>query len=376
MRSDSAAIRCCFLAALVLTAILVGVAPAAELRLTPLLDSPDDLVRVVPLARGGAAFLDSGGIDVVLPGEARVPVVRAGEGQTVILADGGGFYGVVSHRNGAADFAPTESFALHAMDGTLIWSMGSTEDVSYSISCAGAVVGLSLNINVPERNTLHFYGTGGVVNASGAFPYLTGGRFDAEGRIFVAQSATEGLRAFDPIGTPLWSADDAAQFAVMPGGRMVAVSGSTALRLLRDGATIATAPIESGFLVRRIAIAPDGSRTAIAGKHEIRVYDAALAPTAVIQTGDDALSWTSIDLAAAGGWILACVARDLGATFSIDRRHPDGQVRAYDASGALEHSAILRFGTWNIFTPTAVLDRSGQAATITTRRSIYRTVLP
>jgi hypothetical protein len=376
MRSDSAAIRCCFLAALAFFMIPAGIAPAAELRLTPLLDSPDDLVRVVPLARGGAAFLDAGGIDVVLPGETRVPVVRAGEGQTVILADGGRFYGVVSHRHGAADFAPTESFALHTMDGPVLWTMGSTEDVTYSISAEGAVVGMSLNINTPERNALHFYGAGGAVNAAETFPNLTGGRFDAVGRIFVAQSATGGIRAFDPIGTPLWGAEDARQFAVTPGGQWSAVSGMAGLRLLRDGATVATAPIESDFLVRRIAIAPDGSRTAIAGKYEIRVYDEALAPTAVIRTGDEALSWTSVDLAAADGWILACLARDLGPGFSADQRHPDGEVRAYDASGSLQHRAALRFGAWNIFTPTGILDPSGYAATITTRRSIYRTVLP
>jgi hypothetical protein len=376
MRSDSAAIRCCFLAALVLLSSPAGTALAAELRLTPLLDSPEDLVRVVPLAQGGAALLDQRGIDVVRPGEARVSVVRASEGQRVVIADGGGFYGIITHRDGPADFAPTKSFELRSMDGALVWSMGATEDVTYAISSTGAVVGLSLNINTPERNSLHFYGAGGVVNATKTIPILTGGKFDADGRVFTAQSATGGIQVFDPIGTPLWAVDDAKMSATTPGGQMTAVLRTGSLRLLRAGISIAEVPIESDFLVRRIAIAPDGSRTAIAGKHEIRVFDSALAPTAVIQSGADAFSWTSIDVAPSNGWILACVARDLGPTTPVDHRHPDGEVRAYDASGALVHRASLRFGAWNIFTPTAILDRSGRAATITTRRSVYRTVLP
>ncbi len=376
MRSDSAAIRCCFLAALVLVFSLAGIASAAELRLTPLLDSPGDLVRVVPLAQGGAALLDEGGIDVVRPGESRTSMVRAGEGQRVVLADGGGYYGVITHRDGPADFAPTKSFDLRSMDGSLVWSMGATEDVTYTISSAGAVVGLTLNINTPERNTLHFYGAGGVVNATKTFPVLTGGQFDADGRVFIAQSATGGIRVFDPIGTPLWAVDDAKMFATTPGGELTVVLRTGSLRLLRAGISIAEVPLASDFLVRRIAIAPDGSRTAIAGKHEIRVYDEALAPTAVLQTGDEAFSWTSIDVAASNGWILACMARDLGPTTPVDHRHPDGEVRAYDATGTLVHRASLRFGVWNIFTPTAILDRSGHAATITTRRSVYRTMLP
>jgi hypothetical protein len=376
MRSDSAAFRCSLLAALVLLLLPAAIASADNLRLTPLLDSQDDLLRVVPLAEGRAALLTEQGIEIIRADGPRATVVRTGESQKAILADGGGFYGIVTYREGAGDFTPTLAFELHAMDGSLVWSMGATDDITYAISSAGAVVGQRFNINAPELGALNFYGPDGTRNATEPYPGLTGGRFDADGRVFIAQSGMHGIRAFDPIGTPLWSADDALMFAMTPGGVMTAVLQHGSLMLLRDGRTVATVPVESDFPVRRIAIAPDGSRVAIAGKHEIRVYDADLSSTTVVRTSDETFSWTSVDLDAANGWILACQARDLGPTVPADIRHPDGEVRAYDASGALVHTATLRFGAWNIFTPTAILDRSGHGATVTTRRSIHRTVLP
>lgn len=233
-----------------------------------------------------------------------------------------------------------------------------------------------MDINIPERATLHFYGPGGALNATEPFPGLVGGRFDAEGRVFIAQSATLGLRAYDPIGTPLWSVDDALMFAVTPGGEEIAVLRHGQLRLMRGAVMVAVAPLEADLVVRRIAIAPDGSRVAIAGRTEIRVYDSTLTQTATMKIDDTAYAYTSVDVASANGWILAGVARDLGPGVFADVRHPDGEVRAFDASGRLVHTATLRFDAWNIFTPTAVLDSDGHAATITTRRSIYRTVLP
>jgi hypothetical protein len=374
MRKVSAACLWGLLAALVVLSL--SAATAAPLRLTPLLDSQSDLVRVVPTREGGAALLQERGIDLIRPDGARVSLVRTGEAQRAILAEGGRFYGVITHRDGAADFAPTQSFELRSVDGALVWSMGPTEDVTYAVSSGGAVVGLSMNINVPQRGTLHFYGPGGVLNATETFPGLTGGRFDAEGRVFIAESATLGLRAFDPIGTPLWNVDDALMFAITPGGEETAVLRHGQIRLMRGAVMVAVVPVESDFIVRRIAIAPDGSRIAIAGRDEIRVYDSTLAPTATMKIDDTAYGYTSIDVASTNGWILAGLARDLGPGVSADVRHPDGEVRAYDASGRLAHVATLRFDAWNIFTPTAVLDPDGHAATITTRRSIYRTVLP
>ncbi len=257
-----------------------------------------------------------------------------------------------------------------------MWKTGETEDVTYSISRNGVVVGMMLNINIPERNALHFYDGAGRILAQVEVPYLETGRFEPRGNVYLAQSARDGLRAFEgATGRELWSVPDVRLFAATDDARDVAAVGGSSVRIIRNGAVGASVPT-GGLLIRRIAIAPDGSRIAIAGKHEIRVYDGSGTRLASISTGNEALSWTSVDVAAGGGWILAGVARDLGPAFGDDRRHPDGEVRAYDASGALVHSASLTFPIWNIWTPTVRFDRSGMAATITTRRAVYRTVLP
>jgi hypothetical protein len=95
-----------------------------------------------------------------------------------------------------------------------------------------------------------------------------------------------------------------------------------------------------------------------------------------VRLENESLSWTSIDLASDGGWLVAGVARSLGLSAPVASRHPDGEVRAYDASGNLIHRAPMEFPAWNIWTPTIKLDQTGTEATVTTRRAIYRTVLP
>jgi hypothetical protein len=296
--------------------------------------------------------------------------------QTLFLGDDGDRFGIATHREGAADFAPTAAFELRDRNGDLIWRIGSTEDVTYVISKGGAVVGMSLNINIPEHNLLHFYGDGGMLEAEVRVPHLTGGRFDPSGSIFLAMSATDGLLAFDSHGIELWRTANARMVASPPGGGRIAVLGDDVLRIVAQGRTTATAPLDR-LLVRRLAIAPDGSRVAIATKHEIRIYDGGnLNLLVAIPLEDRALSWTSVDLGSANGWLVAGVARDLGSGHAPAERHPDGEVRAYDPTGRLVHQATLEFPIWNIWTPTVILDSTGLGLTVTTRRAVYRTVLP
>jgi len=349
---------------------------ATELALVPVTLGGDDIARVVMRADGGIATQHADAIDLFQRDGGRTSIARAEEGEVLHLSDGGSFVGVALHWEAGEDFAPTETFELRGANGRVLWKTGRTEDVTYVISKDGDVVGMTLNINVPERNKLHFYGAMGATVAEVLVPYLEVGRFDPSGRVLLAVSARDGLHAFDQTGVEAWSIQDVRLFAATDGARAVAVLGAGSLRIVRDGAVAATIPLDD-LLVRRIAIAPDGSRIALAGKHEIRVYDGrTLAPLWTARTERDDLSWTSVDVAAANGWLMAGVARDLGPSVDTDRRHPDGEIRAYDAAGALAHRAALTFPIWNIWSPTVLIDRSGKGATVTTRRAVYRTVLP
>lgn len=349
---------------------------AADLRLAPLLVEDEDIAKVTVRADGGTAILRDAGIDLLRTDGTRHSIARPTAGEILYLGDGGEFVGVARYRAGAADFVPTASFELRDARGTAVWRMGETDDVTYAISRDGKVTGMSLNINVPERNAIRLYDRAGAVIARAGIPYLESGRFDPTGEVFFCVSTRDGLRAFDATGDEIWTVPGCRLFASTDGARAVAVVGDGTLRLVREGITVATVPLGE-LLVRRVAIAPDGSRIAIAGKHEIRVYDGrSLAALWSVRTGDESLSWTSVDVASADGWLMAGVARDLGPSMETDRRHPDGEVRAYDAAGSLAHRASMTFPIWNIWSPTVLIDRSGLAATITTRRAVYRTVLP
>jgi hypothetical protein len=353
----------------------MSAAISADLRLTPILTADEDLVKIATRADGTIAVMRVGGIDLLdAHGRSDVVARSTDPGEVLTLSDDGAFVGAVRHREGAADFTPTASFELRDAQGRVLWTLGETEDVSYAISGSDLVVGMSLNINVPDRNTLHFYADG-VVVATVAVPYFETGRFDPTGAVFLAVSTRDGMRAFDRAGREMWSVPDARLFAATDEARAVAIVGQNGLRVVRDGTIAAALPL-GDFLVRRVAIAPDGGRVAIAGKHEIRLFDGSLTPLWTARTESDALSWTSIDLAAGNGATMAGVARDLGPSVETERRHPDGEVRAFDARGSIVGSAKLTFPIWNIWSPTVRIDRSGDGATITTRRAIYRTVLP
>jgi len=347
---------------------------AADLAVKRVYMASEDIFKIAQRPDGSIGICRQGGVDLLDAGGIARSVARPGEGEILYLADGGAYHGVVRHRAGAADFAPTASFELRDGEGRLLWRTGETEDVTYAISRSGDVVGMSLNINAPERNAIHFYDRGLIV-AEAPVPYLETGRFDPAGSLFLAVSARDGLRAFDKRGSEIWSEPDVRLFAAGEEAGTVAVVGQGGLRVIRGGA-VAGAVDLGGLLVRRVAVAPDGSRIAIAGKHEIRVYDGALAHLWSTRTESEALSWTSVDVASGDGYVMAGLARDLGPGTDPDSRHPDGEVRAYDATGTLLHRGSMSFSTWNIWTPTVLIDRSGKGATITTRRAVYRTVLP
>ncbi len=360
----------------VLLVLVLGapLAHAGELPAALLAAPAADLIRAIPQADGSVVTLGASGIDHVQLGREATRLAETTEGQTLVLADDGQFYGQIAHRQGAADFSPAESFELRTLTGELRWRLGPTEDVTFAISGDGTLVaGMEVNINVPERNRLHLYGEGGRLLADIAVPYLTGGRFDPPGQSFLAQSR-DGLTALDPSGTELWRVPGARLFAASADGRRVAVVGAAGLTIVQDGAVIHTLPLEDP-LVRRVAIAENGNRVALAWKHQVRVYDRGLTPVFGVSL-EDALSWTSVAFGGDGPMLLAGCARDAGPSVPEDRRHPTGEVRIYDAGGALRHHTPLRFSSWNIWSPSAELDRSGQRVLITSRRALYQVVLP
>jgi hypothetical protein len=335
----------------------------------------EDLLGVEPRPDGGLAALSEGRLRWLSPTGAEVARAEAGPDQTLWLADGGGRYGVATHGRGAADFAPVTSFELHDPDGSLLWRSGPLDAMSFSISAAGAVVAKRLNINQPERNALLFLAADGSPGAEVAVPHLETGRFCADGSLYLARSASDGLIAFDPRGAERWRRAGVRIFAATPDGATVIAVAGDRLERLQEGSLAAAADL-AGLLVRRVAVAPDGGRAAIAGRETLRVFDAALRPQWTESLAGSGRVFTSVDLAARDGWLLAGVARDLGPGAPVEARHPDGEVRAYDAGGRLLHRTALEFDAWNIFTPSALLDASGAGATVTTRRAAYRTVLP
>jgi hypothetical protein len=357
--------------------LLAAPAPgAAELPVRTLLAAQQDLQQVAVSPDGSVLVQrDRDLLDLSGGGSAR-DLVALQSDQTLHLAPNGRQYGLATHREGAADLAPAAAFELRDAAGGVLWRLGATEDVAFALSGFDQAVGMTLNVNQPEAGRLRFYGAGGELLAEQALPGLLSGAFDTQGQRFFAISVTHGLQVFDASGAWLWELPGVRMYATVPGGeRVLAVAGDR-LFLLDDGRTTATAEL-SGLLVRRMALAADGSRAAVADRNEIRVYDGAtLAPLWDRRLEEASLALTSLDLASAGGWLLAGVARDLGAGAAAEARHPAGDVRLYDAGGVQRHQISLTFSAWNIFTPTARIDASGETATITTRRAVYRTTLP
>lgn len=351
-------------------------AGASELTLAPVLQSPVDLHQIVAREDGSVAALQAAALLVAgAPGTEPVAVARRAEGQSLVLGDDGAVYGVISHLHAAADFAPAGSFELRRLDGARLWSLDATDDVAFAISSNQRVVGLSLNINTAERNRFHFYDHGGRLLREQVVPFALGGHFCADGSIFFVPTGQHELHAFDADGRLRWSAAGVQLFATTPAGERVAALGDGRLRLLEEGREMAATPVD--ILVRRIAIAPDGLRIAIAGKQEARVFDAAdLSWLWSVPAGRGDLNFTSIDIAAGGGPVALGLAEDAGPAVAPDQRHRRGEVRVLDGRGQPVHRVPLAFAAWNIFTPRVRFDASGAAITVTTRRAVYRALLP
>jgi len=356
----------------------LGIAPdvmGAELTPEPQWISDVDIQRVVDTPDGGFAIQRRGAVELLYVSGAHEVRLSASDGQSLYMSDDGVYCGIATHRHGAADFAPTAAFELQDANGAIVWRSGASDDVAYTISNDGDVVGMRLNINIPDQNQLTFYGDRGDVIAKVVVPHLTGGRFDSSGERYFAMSALGGITAFDRAGSALWQFPGARLFATTQDGRTVATVDGERLHVLLDGAPIASRRLDEP-LVRRIAISPDGSRVAIAERQAIKVYRAT--DLDLLWTADSGAPnqvFTSVDIAGDDGWVVAGVARDLGRHAPAERRHPDGEVRAYDVTGTQIHHMPMEFDVWNIWTPTAILG-SEDVMTVTTRRGIFQAVLP
>ncbi|MBD3161547.1 MAG: hypothetical protein GF346_04930, partial [Candidatus Eisenbacteria bacterium] len=230
--------RRCVLLAAALFLCCTG-ALAGELALETLHRSDLDLDRVIERTDGSFGLLRGGRIEALGSDRALTLLRESQEGQTLFLSEGGSWIGVATHREAAAGLAPTASFRLLDAAGDPAWEIGPTEDVAYAISRQGAVVGMTLNLHVPDRNALRFYTDGGRLAAEVPVPGLLGGRFDADGAIFFAVSASEGLWAFDPVGTERWAIPEVRLFDAAPGGRFVAAIAGDELVTIRDEAVSA-----------------------------------------------------------------------------------------------------------------------------------------
>jgi len=355
--------------------LLLGIAGAAEPHLTPLATGDTDIDRVVQFRDGLIGIISGARVSFVSPDGTPVKKLILEPDQRIFPGDAGSYYGIARHRYEKADFPPADSFTLYDSSDSEQWSIGPGNDVCFVVSSRGDVVGMRLNINTPDRNSLHFHGSGGSLMREVALPYATGGRFSRNGSVFFALSTTEGLVAYNENGIREWRIPEVRLFAATADGARVSLVVDDELLISGHGVIAARSGLE-GLLVRRLAIAPDGSRIAVAGRDELRVYDSTLTMLWRHSLAGTDHVFTSVDVASARGRLLAGTARDLGSGIPVSDRHPDGEVLVFDGEGMICQRIPLVFSSWNIFTPTARFTEKEECAVISTRRSVYLLEMP
>ncbi len=299
--------------------------------------------QVVTAAKRAVRFYDA-------DGNAAATIRLKGNEVVNLPAGGGEVVGITRYHDHSPTTLKPVAFELYDLSGTRQFRLTKPQFTSVIVSPTGnAIVGHD-GVEGLAKSTLRFYDASGTESKTITIERFQGGRFSADGSVFVYRTATEGVLAYSADGTPLAHFGAGSLYEMSSDGSVFAIWQDQSLRCYRDGKRIQTIPTDE--IVRALAVSPQGDLVGWVGTDRGAVYTLGdtIAQT-YLELPNAGENFRSLAISDAQEFIAVGVDSSAGRSVPVEKRHTRGFVRIFDLKGNLRQEEKYSYEVWNAWTP-------------------------
>ncbi len=298
--------------------------------------------ELVAFSKGLLAFYNSAG--------ERIAAKKLRNNEMATLPEGGEVVGLIRYRDHQPTTLKPASFELYNLNGQRLYRLKNPPFASVVISPTGtAFVGLDGVEGLPG-STLLFHDAKGNQQAAISVEYYLGGRFSADGSVFVFATAKDGVLAYSAGGEVLDGYGTGSTYDFSADGRVMAVWHDGSLRIYNGSTRVKTLATDKN--IRAIAVAPDGGFVGWAGERraEIIALDTTIARL-ILSLDTPGENYRSLAISNGHDYVAVGIDIDRGKSAPTEKRHTAGRAEIYTMQGMLLHSQPVSYAVWNAKTP-------------------------
>jgi len=295
--------------------------------------------------------------------------------ELVNLPQGGAAVGIIRYNDHSPSTLKPVAFELYDLAGNRLYSIKKPDFSSAVVSPTGkTIVGIDGAEGLPQ-SVLRFCDEHGKEISAITVEYFQGGRFSADGSVFVFATAQEGILAYSATGKALAGYGPGSVYDLSADGSVFTVGHDEVIRVYSGSKRIAT--VETDETVRVVAVSPRGSYWGWIGAGRAMVYatgtDTALCEIRLSTPGEN---FRSLVIGADGLYFAIGVDIDGGRELPQEKRHLRGRAVVYDLSGRVIAQKEVSYDSWNAKTPAVRSTRGGRTLAVITREEVYFMELP
>ena len=295
--------------------------------------------------------------------------------EIVSLPDGGNVVGITRYHDNSPTTLKPVAFTLFDLAGRQLYSIKNPAFSSVIVSGTGeAIVGIAGAEGLPE-SSLRFYDEQGKEVDSMTIEYFQGGRFSADGTVFVFSTAKDGIFAYSSTGQLLAGYGPGAVYDLSADGDVFVTWHNGTLRVYSGGNRVATFP--TAEIVRAVTVSENGKYFGWASPQKVAVYatgtDSAWCEVTPVAANEN---FRSLAIGEDGNHFAAGIDIDAGREVPAEKRHTQGRVTVYDRQGQVFTEKNLTYENWNAKMPAVSFLEGGKVLSVITRAGTYFLQLP
>ena len=295
--------------------------------------------------------------------------------ELVSLPDGGSVVGLTRYNDHSPSTLKPVTFELFDLAGNRRYRIKKPGFSSVVVSPTGkAIVGLDGAEGLP-KSVLRFCDDRGQEVVAITVEYYQGGRFSADGSVFVFSTAQEGILAYSSAGEVLAGYGPGSVYDLSADGGVFAVGYNGALRVYSGGKRVST--VETGEAVREVTVGAKGKHFGWVGPDRAALYavgtDTALCEIWLTASGEN---FRSLAISEDGMHFAVGIDIDGGRALPREKRHTRGRVVVYDFGGQVIAQKEVSYDRWNARTPAVSFTHEGRVLSVITPEEAYFMELP